>query len=161
MNFRHTLLLLACALLGSLRQSSAGPSPDWPQWQGPNRDNLCTETGLLQEWPAGRPKLVWKNESVLFGFGAPAVAEGRVFLISNEGLNNEFVQALDAKDGHIVWEFYMVPKGDGDFARGPQAPNPPAETANSWKTADGFPITGGATWTSYTLDPAKGLGRGR
>ena len=65
--------------------------------------------------------------------------------------------ALDAKDGHIVWEFYMVPKGERDFARGPQAPDPPAQATHSWKTADGFPITGGGTWTSYTLDPASAL----
>jgi outer membrane protein assembly factor BamB len=76
---------------------------DWGQFRGPARDGISKEKGLLQEWPAGGPKLVWKNESVLFGFGAPAVAEGRVFLVSNEGPNNEFVQALDAKDGSRIW----------------------------------------------------------
>lgn len=27
----------------------------WPQWRGPNRDNVCTETGLLGDWPEGAP----------------------------------------------------------------------------------------------------------
>jgi outer membrane protein assembly factor BamB len=76
---------------------------DWGQWQGPDRNAVSKEKGLLQEWPAGGPKLVWKNESVQFGFGAPSVADGRVFLISNEGLDNEFVQAFDAKDGSRMW----------------------------------------------------------
>jgi len=26
---------------------------DWPQWRGPRRDGVSTETGLLQRWPAG------------------------------------------------------------------------------------------------------------
>src|SRR5689334_8497790 len=25
----------------------------WPQWRGPNRDNLSLETGLLKSWPEG------------------------------------------------------------------------------------------------------------
>ena len=24
---------------------------DWPQWRGPNRDGISSETGLLHEWP--------------------------------------------------------------------------------------------------------------
>jgi alcohol dehydrogenase (cytochrome c) len=48
-----------------------------------------------------------------------------------------------------------VPKSEGDVPRGPQASSP-LDTA-SWKNAPGFPITGGATWTSYSLDPDTGL----
>jgi alcohol dehydrogenase (cytochrome c) len=62
---------------------------------------------------------------------------------------------LDAATGKIVWEFYLVPRSPGDAVRGPQAPSP--LDASSWKPAAGFPITGGATWTSYTLNPASGL----
>ena len=29
-----------------------GWAADWPQWHGPNRDNVSTETGLLAAWPA-------------------------------------------------------------------------------------------------------------
>jgi len=42
-----------------------GPSPqqaapgDWPQWQGPDRTGLSKEVGLLKEWPASGPPLVW------------------------------------------------------------------------------------------------------
>jgi len=64
--------------------------------------------------------------------------------------------ALDDKDGHIVWEFYLVPKGPGDVARGPAAPDPKSVYAATWKETKGFPITGGATWTSYSLDPVTG-----
>ena len=32
---------------------------DWPQWRGPDRNDLSKETGLLKQWPAEGPKQVW------------------------------------------------------------------------------------------------------
>ena len=123
-----------------------------------------TTDGRVLSYDAKTGRRLWattiadpaKGESVP---AAPIAANGLVF-IGNAGGDNKGVKgriyALDAKDGHIVWEFYMVPKGDGDFARGPQAPDSSAE-ASTWNAAEGFPITGGATWTSYTLDATKSL----
>jgi outer membrane protein assembly factor BamB len=54
---------LYLATRGGLFAISA-PSPeetwiagDWPQWRGPNRDNLSPDTGLLDRWPEGGPPL--------------------------------------------------------------------------------------------------------
>jgi alcohol dehydrogenase (cytochrome c) len=98
-----------------------------------------------------------KGESV----PAAQIAWNGLVFIGNAGGDDKGVKgriyALDANDGRIVWKFYMVPKGDGDFARGPQAANALSQQADSWKNADRMPITGGATWTSYSLDPDKGL----
>ena len=89
---------------------------------------------------------------------APVAWNGLVF-IGNAGGDVKGVKgrmyALDAKTGKIVWEFYLVPKSPGDIERGPQAPSP--LTASTWSTPPGQPITGGATWTSYTLDPSNGV----
>jgi alcohol dehydrogenase (cytochrome c) len=63
--------------------------------------------------------------------------------------------ALDAQTGEIVWEQYLVPRTAGDVARGPSAPAPDFP-ASAWRNAADQPISGGATWTSYTLDPATG-----
>src|SRR5580692_6346656 len=62
--------------------------------------------------------------------------------------------ALEAKTGKIVWEFYLVPRGPRDPVRGPQGASPLDPT--TWGNQPGIPITGGATWTSYTLDPESG-----
>jgi alcohol dehydrogenase (cytochrome c) len=98
-----------------------------------------------------------KGESVP---ASPIAWNGLVF-IGNAGGDNKGVKgrmyALDAKTGRIVWEFYMVPKAPSDAARGPQAPGAPSDAATSWKNAKDMPITGGATWTSYSLDPVTGL----
>jgi alcohol dehydrogenase (cytochrome c) len=89
---------------------------------------------------------------------APIAWNGLVF-IGNAGGDIKGVKgrmyALDARTGKIVWEFYLVPKQPGDIVRGPEAASP--LDASSWRMAPGSPISGGATWTSYTLDPEKGL----
>ena len=90
---------------------------------------------------------------------APIAWNGLVF-IGNAGGDVKGVKgrmyALDAKTGKIVWEFYLVPKAEGDPTRGPEAPSPLND--KTWgNTSKGVPITGGATWTSYTLDPDSGL----
>ncbi len=62
--------------------------------------------------------------------------------------------ALDAATGRIVWEQYMVPREPSDRARGPAAPAP--SPAPRWSNPPGVPISGGASWTSYTLEPDTG-----
>ena len=97
-----------------------------------------------------------KGESVP---AAPIAWNGLVF-VGNAGGDVKGVKgrmyALDAQSGRIVWEFYLVPKAPGDPERGPQAPTGPS-VASTWQNGAATPITGGATWTSYTLDPATGL----
>jgi alcohol dehydrogenase (cytochrome c) len=89
---------------------------------------------------------------------APIAWNGLIF-IGNAGGDIKGVKgrmyALDAKSGKIVWEFYLVPKSPGDIERGPEAPS--TLTGATWSTPPAQPITGGATWTSYTLDPSDGV----
>jgi outer membrane protein assembly factor BamB len=77
---------------------------NWPQWRGPQRDGISQEKGLLQEWPKDGPPLVWKVENLGDGYSTPAIIGDRIYLVSNEGLENEFVQALSTKDGSRIWQ---------------------------------------------------------
>src|SRR4249919_3719932 len=89
---------------------------------------------------------------------APIAWNGLVY-IGNAGGDfkggNGHVYALEAKTGKIVWQFFLVPKVDGDAVRGPVGKSP--LDASTWKNAEGIPISGGGTWTSYTLDIKNGL----
>src|SRR5881394_2461143 len=76
---------------------------DWPQWRGPQRNGVSQETGLLKEWPKDGPRLHWKVTDAGRGYSTPAVVAGRLYLLGNDGLDNEFVEALAVKDGHRVW----------------------------------------------------------
>jgi outer membrane protein assembly factor BamB len=69
---------------------------DWPQYRGPNRDGVSTETGLLQTWPAGGPPLLWTYTAAGVGYAGPAVVGDRFYLAGGRG-GDEFVFALDLK----------------------------------------------------------------
>ncbi len=78
---------------------------------------------------------------------APIAWNGMVF-IGNAGGDNVgitgHVYALDANDGHVIWKFDVVP--DSGFAH------------QSWpSTSKGIPVSGGAFWTNFSLDPGNGI----
>lgn len=75
---------------------------DWPQWQGPDRNAISKETGLLKEWPKDGPPLAWKLKNLGGGYSEPSIAAGRIFAMSNRG-NDEVVWALDEKNGKELW----------------------------------------------------------
>src|SRR6476660_4072466 len=93
---------LATLLAGATAFAASPGVFDWPQWQGPNRDAVSKETGLLKEWPKGGPPLAWKVKDLGGGYSAPSVAAGRVFGMSNRG-SDEVVWALDEKSGKEQW----------------------------------------------------------
>ncbi len=106
---------------------------DWPQWRGVNRDGHSKETGLLKEWPKEGPKLLWQINDLGSGYATPSVVGGRIYLMSNKGLEDEFVEALDAKDGKKLWSTRIGKVGNPD-----QKPSYPA--ARSTPTVDGTTI---------------------
>jgi outer membrane protein assembly factor BamB len=85
---------------------------------------------LLKEWPKEGPRLVWQVKDIDSGYSTPSVVGDRLYLLSNQGTNDEFVQALDAKDGKKLWSQRIGKVGNPD-----QQPNYPA--ARSTPTADG------------------------
>jgi len=103
---------------------------NWPQWRGPKRDGVSKETGLLQEWPTEGPKLLWQVSDLGDGYSTPAVVGDRIYLVSNKGLENEFVQALDVASGKQVWETRIGNVGNPDQ-------RPPYPGARSTPTIDG------------------------
>ena len=82
-----TAALLSCLTPG------IGHATDWPQWRGPNRDGISAEKGLLKEWPKDGPKLVWQVKDIGAGFSTPAIVGDRIYILANQGLENEFVDA--------------------------------------------------------------------
>lgn len=112
-------------LLGSLL-SLAIPvhALDWPQWQGPDRTGASRETGLMQEWPAGGPKLAWRVDNLGGGDSAPAIAAGRIIGMSTRD-GEEIVWALNEADGRVLWE---KPIGPAVEQRMPQSQKGPGGT---------------------------------
>src|SRR5260221_4341150 len=103
------ILALLTALL--LQDSDYAPG-HWPQWRGPNRDNVSTETALLKEWPEGGPKLLWSTAELGDGVPPVTVGGGRIYGLGYRG-DAEYVTSLDA-NGKVVWSVPIGPTG-GEF----------------------------------------------
>jgi outer membrane protein assembly factor BamB len=100
------LTALSLYLVCTSVPSSAGignSSSDWPQWRGPQRNGVSQEKGLLKQWPAEGPKLLWQANDIGDGYSTPSVVGMRIYVMSNRGFENEFVQALSTQDGKPVW----------------------------------------------------------
>jgi outer membrane protein assembly factor BamB len=102
-------------VLPSMTAFAGSPeSFDWPQWQGPDRNAISKETGLLREWPKDGPPLAWKVNGLGGGYSAPSIAAGRIFGMSNRG-DEEVVWALSEADGKELWVTRLGPA----FREGP------------------------------------------
>ena len=82
----------------SLAQSNA----NWPQWRGPNRDGISKETGLLKQWPAEGPAVVWKATGAGRGYSSFSVSGGKLYTMGLRG-DREFVLAFDVATGKEAW----------------------------------------------------------
>jgi outer membrane protein assembly factor BamB len=97
------ILLLAIAMLaGVVHQAVAQPGANWPQWRGPNRDGVSKETGLLKQWPAEGPPLVWKALGAGRGYSSFSVSNGKLYTMGLRG-DREFVVAFDVATGKEAW----------------------------------------------------------
>lgn len=124
------LCLFIAAVFGIGPPSLPAASSDWPQWRGPNRNGTSQETGLLKQWPKEGPKLLWQVNDIGDGYSTPSVVGNRIYLMSNRGLENEFVQALSTQDGKVIWTTRVGNVGNPDQ-------NPSYPKARSTPTVDG------------------------
>jgi outer membrane protein assembly factor BamB len=97
----------------------AAPMADWPQWRGPDRSGVSSETGLLTQWPPTGPPPLWTAQNLGAGYGSLAVAGDRIFV---QGLRNRqsVVVALNRLDGREVWSKNLGPGGENDRGSGPR-----------------------------------------
>jgi len=71
---------------------------DWPQWRGPNRDGISTETGWTTDWPKEGPPKLWETE-IGKGYSTVAVVAGRIYTTGDKTLC-----CLNAETGEVVWK---------------------------------------------------------
>jgi outer membrane protein assembly factor BamB len=103
---RGTMLILAAvvALPGAAQAQLKASVGDWPGWMGKDRTGVSLETGLLKQWPKAGPKLLWKVTDIGEGYSTPSIASGKLYLMSNRGLDDEFAIARSVKDGSKIWQ---------------------------------------------------------
>ncbi len=116
-----TAFLPALLLPGVL----AAPAPrestrfDWPQWRGPDRTDVSRETGLLKDWPANGPKLLWTSEDAGAGYSGPAIV-GERYLTMGADEKQEFVLCLDVHTGKRLWRSDYGARYKNGYGDGPR-----------------------------------------
>jgi len=87
--------------------AASSVASDWPQFHGPRRDNISTETGLLKRWPEGGPKLLWQAEGIGEGWASVAIKDKRIYTAGEIG-SNTVITALDLT-GKRLWQITNGP----------------------------------------------------
>jgi len=75
---------------------------DWPRFRGPNGDGKSAQTGLLKEWPAEGPTLLWSVEDLGFGYSSVSVVGDTLYttgLVGDQG--NVYAYGVD---GRLKWQ---------------------------------------------------------
>jgi len=114
------VLLVTLCLVG---RSPDLEAKDWPQWRGPDRNGISTETGLLKSWPAGGPKRLWVYEQAGRGYAGSAVAEGKVLTMGTEvreGADREVVLVISSETGKKLWSAPIDEVFENDWGDGPR-----------------------------------------
>jgi outer membrane protein assembly factor BamB len=90
---------------------------DWPQWMGPQRDNVYRETGIIDDIPEAGLPVLWRVP-IAGGYAGPAVAAGKVYVMDYETTGeatkndpnsrsqrtgNERIHCFDMQTGKSLW----------------------------------------------------------
>lgn len=151
-----TWRLLILAVIGV----PCASADDWPQWMGPQRDNVWREKGIIQKFPEGGPKILWRTP-IAGGYAGPAVAAGKVFVTDyvtsdnvkvdnfdrQEFTGNERIHCLNEANGEILWTHEYPVKYTVSYPAGPRC------TPN---VEDGRVYTLGAEGHLFCLEIASG-----
>jgi len=87
------------------------------KWRGPNGNGVYNETGLLKEWPASGPDIIWSYDGLGEGHSSPAFANGTIYL---SGMEDEtgYVYALTTDGDDAVLTAFQ----NNNFSNNAKAP---------------------------------------
>src|SRR3954470_25017335 len=116
-SMQHAFVRLLTILASAACLCSIVRADDWPQWRGPDRNGVSTETGWLDHWPEEGPKIGWKATGGL-GFSSFVIRRNRVYTMGH-GQYMDTVFCFDTDSGKGVWKYsYPAELGDKYFPGG-------------------------------------------
>ncbi len=118
--FRLLMALISGALISSTTVAQdAAAKNEWPQFLGPARNGISSETGLLNEWPQEGPKVTWKVPGGV-GMSGFAISRGHVItLVQRQG--KQWATSLDTETGQTQWQTPLGPAYKNGMGNGPRA----------------------------------------
>jgi len=117
---RRDFLSLAAASAFPRSLFAAGMiAPEWPQWRGPERSGVSSETGLAKSWPASGPPSVWSISGLGEGYGSLAIRGDRIYVQGVQGRESS-VFCLGRNDGKTIWATALAGRMEQDRGSGPR-----------------------------------------
>ncbi len=103
-SWHRTLLLYVGVVMGAIASPSF--AADWPQWRGPGRDGVWTETSLVERFESAQLPVKWRVP-ISSGYCGPTVAGGRVLVMDRvtSPTAQERVHCFDAATGARLWSY--------------------------------------------------------
>ena len=115
--------MISVFALLTITVGNTAPEAEWPQWRGPLRNGLSSETGLLKQWPDKGPAVTWSITNLGEGYGSAALKADRIYVQGTSGTASEAKSAvfcLNRADGKTIWSVTLGPKIDHDRGNGPR-----------------------------------------
>ena len=116
----HYLLTCALAYTLLLPTTVNAIEGEWPQWRGPNRDDLSSETGLLESWPEDGPKQLWSSKECGLGYSGPAIVGDRLYILGSLN-SSELLLCFNASSGEKIWESPVGKELENSWGNGPRS----------------------------------------
>ena len=135
------------AVLIILTACLSARADDWPQFLGPKRNGVSTETDLNLRWTKTGPPLLW-SKKIGEGYSGPVIAGDRLILFHRVG-DEEVVECLDAASGKGHWRHAYATQYEDQLGKG----NGPRATPT---IAGKYVITIGAEGTLCCLELESG-----
>jgi len=98
--------------------SSADAGLDWPQFLGPERNGISSETGLLDRIPEAGPPEIWRKK-VGGGMSGLAISRGRIVTMIQAN-RKQWLMAYDAATGDEIWKAEIAPQFKNAMGDGPR-----------------------------------------
>lgn len=121
------VLVLSCGVFGALLPSTRAAAPAspetgevvtgpgepsnhteaWPQFRGPNRDGIAPQpsaAGVLKQWPAAGPEVLWTIEGLGDGYSGAAIRDGKVYFHDyDDDADRWMARCVSLADGRDIW----------------------------------------------------------
>jgi len=155
----HSARLLF-TFIGCFIIAGAAADGDWPQWHGPDRTNVSTETGLLKQWPKGAPPMVWSISNLGRGYGSVAIQGDRIYVQGTQ-ISSSVVFCLNRADGKTIWARALGRSMDQQRGGGPRG-TPTADGESVYALSEDGDLAclrtkdGSVAWARNILKEFKG-----
>src|SRR5262245_1904879 len=90
---------------------------DWPQWRGPNRDEISTEP-VSTSFGTDGPKLLWTFDKAGEGYSSPSIVGNLLYCLGAD--DKEFAFCMNTDTGEQIWRVEVGDRFPQDRGNGPR-----------------------------------------